>query len=451
MRPCEAEKGVLDKRVTRCDKEGEEKSRSMRCDIFARRPPAIRLEKNRTNSIGTVALFSSFPRHLEILNPERQRSRVTMSATSDLPDLHEICIEGDYSALKDLLERRKDVERQRVQTVCLPPKSDQRARDGRRFRRRRRGVPVRREFHRFRSDVRLSLSPLLRHLQQSSRLCQTTPPIRCQSNSTEVRPSSLPLTSSSSWFSCRPWGLNALCLATYLGHHRLVEYFLHSGFNANETDKPNGTDHYFHSLPSTPRAQAEDARDAFPRGTRHGHVPLSPSHRRQTRFHRLGSALSSFQIQRQSGDERGVHEEDASARRSGEIFHRGSTRPLLPALHPPALLQIIRLLLEEGHVNENPSDLNGHTPLDIVWKILNNLDYQFEYREETLKLMLSHRCRFSSLRSLTEFYANSLSAFRRFESNFWIVIAYHLPSLFLEPFPNNKALLVHIWIWFNRN
>jgi hypothetical protein len=96
-------------------------------------------------------------------------------------------------------------------------------------------------------------------------------------------------------------------------------------------------------------------------------------------------------------------------------------------------------------------DLNGHTPLDIVWKLLNNLDYQFEYREETLKLMLSHKCRFSSLKSLTEFYTNSLSAFRRFESNFWIVIAYDLPSLFVEPFSNNKSLLVHIWIWFNRN
>jgi len=87
----------------------------------------------------------------------------------------------------------------------------------------------------------------------------------------------------------------------------------------------------------------------------------------------------------------------------------------------------------------------------MIWKLLNNLDYQFEYREETLKLMLSHKCRFSSLKSLTEFYTNSLSAFRRFESNFWIVIAYHLPSLFIQPFENNKILLVHIWLWFNRN
>ncbi|CAF4241401.1 unnamed protein product, partial [Rotaria sordida] len=46
---------------------------------------------------------------------------------------------------------------------------------------------------------------------------------------------------------------------------------------------------------------------------------------------------------------------------------------------------IISLLLEEGQVEENQLDLNGHTPLDIVWKLLNNLDYEFKYREETLK------------------------------------------------------------------
>jgi hypothetical protein len=65
--------------------------------------------------------------------------------------------------------------------------------------------------------------------------------------------------------------------------------------------------------------------------------------------------------------------------------------------------------------------------------------------------MLSHKYQFSSLKSLTEFYTNSLSAFRRFESNFWIVIAYHLPSLFIQPFENNKILPVYIWLWFNRN
>ena len=65
--------------------------------------------------------------------------------------------------------------------------------------------------------------------------------------------------------------------------------------------------------------------------------------------------------------------------------------------------------------------------------------------------MLSHKCKFSSLKSLTEFYTNSLSAFRRFESNFWIVIAYDLTTLFIQPFENNKSLLVHIWLWFNRN
>ncbi|CAF1565845.1 unnamed protein product [Rotaria sordida] len=64
--------------------------------------------------------------------------------------------------------------------------------------------------------------------------------------------------------------------------------------------------------------------------------------------------------------------------------------------------EIISLLLEEDQL-----DLNGHAPLDIVWKLLNNLDYEFECREETLKLMLSHKCKFSSLKSLTEFYTNS--------------------------------------------
>ncbi|CAF4327936.1 unnamed protein product, partial [Rotaria sordida] len=58
-------------------------------------------------------------------------------------------------------------------------------------------------------------------------------------------------------------------------------------------------------------------------------------------------------------------------------------------------------------VEEDQLDLNGHTPLDIVWKLLNNLVYEFEYREETLKLMLSHKCKCSSLKSLTEFYTNS--------------------------------------------
>ncbi|CAF4065003.1 unnamed protein product [Rotaria sordida] len=47
--------------------------------------------------------------------------------------------------------------------------------------------------------------------------------------------------------------------------------------------------------------------------------------------------------------------------------------------------EIISLLLEEGQVEEDQLDLNGHTPLDIVWKLLSNLDYEFEYREETLK------------------------------------------------------------------
>jgi len=36
---------------------------------------------------------------------------------------------------------------------------------------------------------------------------------------------------------------------------------------------------------------------------------------------------------------------------------------------------MISLLLEEGQCEENPIDLNGHTPSDIIWKLLNNLDY----------------------------------------------------------------------------
>jgi hypothetical protein len=43
--------------------------------------------------------------------------------------------------------------------------------------------------------------------------------------------------------------LNALCLSCFCGHARLVEYFLQRNVHVNETDKPNGTDHYFSSLP----------------------------------------------------------------------------------------------------------------------------------------------------------------------------------------------------------
>ena len=46
----------------------------------------------------------------------------------------------------------------------------------------------------------------------------------------------------------RPWGLSGLCLSSFCGHVRLVEYFLRHGVNVNETDKPSATDNYFASL-----------------------------------------------------------------------------------------------------------------------------------------------------------------------------------------------------------
>lgn len=112
---------------------------------------------------------------------------------------------------------------------------------------------------------------------------------------------------------------------------------------------------------------------------------------------------------------------------------------------------MIRVLVERDDVELNRVDFNKHTALDLLWKTINNLDYQFEYREETLKLMLSHRCRFSSIRSLTELNLHSFSSFRRFESNFWILISFDLKTIFVEPLTNNKLLLVHVWLWFNRN
>lgn len=46
----------------------------------------------------------------------------------------------------------------------------------------------------------------------------------------------------------RPWGLTALCLASYCSSRRLVEYFLAMKVDPNETDRPNSTDQYFQNL-----------------------------------------------------------------------------------------------------------------------------------------------------------------------------------------------------------
>ena len=51
-------------------------------------------------------------------------------------------------------------------------------------------------------------------------------------------------------FLFRPWGLNAMCLSSYCGHIRLVEYLINKNVNINETDAPNSTDSYFNNLPN---------------------------------------------------------------------------------------------------------------------------------------------------------------------------------------------------------
>lgn len=96
-------------------------------------------------------------------------------------------------------------------------------------------------------------------------------------------------------------------------------------------------------------------------------------------------------------------------------------------------------------------DFNHQTSLDILWKSINHRDYLFEFRENLLKLMLIKHCQFSSIQSLTELNTNSLSIFRRFESNLSILIRFNLKSLFIETFENNQKFLFLIWIWFNKN
>jgi len=331
-------------------------------------------------------------------------------------DLHDICIEGDYSLLKELIEGNShlNVNEYKLFLYHRNPRNSRENDDD-----------FDRDDEDFQSDDNSSnvgqmfdyRSPLFNAIYYNHLSCVK-----------------LLLQSGADPKHLRPWGLNCLCLSTYLGHQRLVEYLLDYGLNMNETDKPNSTDHYFQCLPSTNEHKEKLKEMHFRVAQDLGmfHYPLHIAIKQDS--------ISLIQLFLRF--------------KSNIDFEQRESYTKKTALHLAAekcSIEIIRLLLEEGHSNENPLDFNGHTPLDIIWKLLNNLDYQFEYREETLKLMLSHRCRFSSLRSLTEFYANSLSAFRRFESNFWIVIAYHLPSIFLETFPNNKTLLVHIWIWFNRN
>ncbi|CAF1542745.1 unnamed protein product, partial [Didymodactylos carnosus] len=50
----------------------------------------------------------------------------------------------------------------------------------------------------------------------------------------------------------RPWGLNALCLAVYCRHLRIIQYLLMNNLvDRNISDKPNATDSYFNSLKPT--------------------------------------------------------------------------------------------------------------------------------------------------------------------------------------------------------
>ena len=171
---------------------------------------------------------------------------------SDLTDLHEICTEGDYSALKELLERRNDssINEYKLFVYRRNPTSARETDED-----------FDDEDEDFPSDDHSSdsgamfdyRSPLFYAIFNNHLACVKLL-LQSGANPTHLRfvpPLSPSLFPPSLLLCSRPWGLNALCLATYLGHHRLVEYFLQSGFNANETDKPNGTDHYFHSLPST--------------------------------------------------------------------------------------------------------------------------------------------------------------------------------------------------------
>ncbi|CAF3309488.1 unnamed protein product [Rotaria socialis] len=330
-------------------------------------------------------------------------------------DLHELCIEGNFAELKSALNSSKDIDVNRYKLfVYRPLPNSSTDTDGL--------VDVDEDYQ---SDEDISdsgtmfdyRSPLFYAILHDRLACVKLL-IEHGANTEKLR----------------PWGLNALCLSCFCGHVRLVEYFLNLNLNVNLTDKPNVTDNYFGSL-----------------SNEHEHkIKMREMHSRVAQdmgmFHYpLHVAIKQDSIQLIKLLLNYKHKFDM------EITEAYTKRTALHIAAGKCSTEIICLLLEEGQSEENSIDLNGHTPLDIVWKLLNNLDYQFEYREETLKLMLSHKCRFSSLKSLTEFYANSLSAFRRFESNFWIVIAYDLSSLFLNSLENNKILLVHIWLWFNRN
>lgn len=330
-------------------------------------------------------------------------------------DLHELCIEGDFAELKSLVESSStpiDVNQYKLFVYRPAPSHSQ-------------------EDHRFDDNDDYQADETC---SDSATMFDYRSPLFYAILHDQLACVKLLVEHGANLQRLRPWGLSALCLSCFCGHVRLVEYFLRHGVNVNETDKPSATDNYFASLHASHDHKLK-MREMHSRVAQDMGMFYYPLHIAVQQ-----DSVALVQLCLRYKDRFDVEIQEPYTKKTA--LHIAAER---------CSTEILGLLLEQGSSQENPLDLNGHTPLDTVWKLLNNLDYQFEYREETLKLMLSHRCRFSSLRSLTEFYTNSLSAFRRFESNFWIVIAYHLPSLFLEPFENNKVLLVHIWIWFNRN
>ncbi|CAF1219222.1 unnamed protein product [Adineta steineri] len=343
-----------------------------------------------------------------------------MSGPSDkdeLIDLHELCIDGDYAGLKSALESGNTIDINQYKLFVyrpLPHSSKQSA-----------DLIDDADDDDYQSDNESSDSGTMFDYRSPLFYAIIHDRLACVK---------LLIEHGANTDKLRPWGLNALCLSCFCGRIRLVEYFLNLNFNGNLTDKPSATDNYFSSLKSEHehKIKMREMHSRVAQDMGMFHYPLHIAIKQDSL--ELVKILLNYK-----------------SKLDMEILEPYTKRRALHIAAEKCSTEIISLLLEEGQCEENAIDLNGHTPLDIVWKLLNNLDYQFEYREETLKLMLSHKCRFSSLKSLTEFYTNSLSAFRRFESNFWIVIAYDLPSLFVQPFPNNKSLLVHIWLWFNRN
>ena len=347
-------------------------------------------------------MLFKFKSNLVLFYCERRR----MLNPGDKIDLHELCIEGDYAELKSTLEKTKGIDVNEYKLFVYRPlptngdddyESDEEDTDS--------GTMF---------DYRSPLFYAIVH----DRLACVKLLIEYGANVERLR----------------PWGLNAICLSCDCGHARLIEYFLNLNFNFNETDQPNATDSYFHNLSIDHEHKVKmremHSRVAQDLGMFHYPIHILIKH---DFVHLIKLLLQ--------------HKHKVNL----EIEEPYTKRTPLHVAADKCSTEIIGLLLDEGECRSNPIDFNGHTPLDIIWKLLNNLDYQFEYREETLKLMLTFKCQFSSLKSLTEFYTNSLSAFRRFESNFWIIIAYDLHSLFIQPFENNKMLLVHIWIWFNKN